>query len=102
MLIIPVESAGHAHDMLVIVLGDENLARMAVADPVEIVLRDTGKRLVNPTVHVCHEKDGCPEFARVLQTRDLAKILEYLGRGWKYLPDRGDHDNGPTPLNRTN
>lgn len=93
MLIIPIESPDHQHDALVIVLGDDSLARMAAGDPAEVQCKKTGRTLVNPTVLVCHEKDS-PEFTRLLQTRDIAAILNHLQRGWAFRPDRGDND-GP-------
>lgn len=101
MIILPVPTPGHVDDMLVVVLGDDNLARMAVADPAEICLQDTGRTLVKPRILLCHERDS-PEFTRVLQTRDLKKIIAYLTRGFEFRPDKGDHDNGPKPMRDNN
>lgn len=97
MLIVPVESPDHTEDALLIVLDDANLARMAVADPAEVVLRDSGRMLVNPTVLVCHQ-NSTPEFARLLQARNFGAIVKYLQRGWQFRPDKGDHDRGPESI----
>lgn len=101
MLMIPVQSADHKSDMLLIVLDDANLARMAESDPAEVILRQSGKTLVNPSILVCHQ-NGTPEFARLLQTRDLEAIIKYLQRGFAFRPDKGDHDDGPRPLSQGN
>lgn len=101
MLMLPVETPGHTADMLILVLDDTNLARMAEADPAEVKLHECGKRLVNPKIFICHEKES-PEFARVLQTRDLAAIVKYLQRGFRFRPEMGDHDRGPEPLSGAN
>ncbi len=94
MLIVPIESPDHTEDAVLVVLDDENLARMAKADPAEVKLRETGRHLVNPLVVICHEKPS-PELQRAIQTRDLKKIIAFLQRGWEFRPDKGDSDNPP-------
>lgn len=101
MLILPIETPNHAADALVIVLGDDSLERMAEADPAEVILRQSGRTLVNPTVLVCHKKES-PEFTRLLQSRDLPKILDHLRRGFRFRPEKGDHDHGPRRLGADN
>ena len=83
MLIIPIETPGHA------------------ADAAEVILRQTGRTLINPTIIICHESPS-PEFARLLQTKDLSKIVDYLRRGFEFRPDKGDHDRGPETLGSQN
>lgn len=97
MILLPIESPGHVDDAIIVVLNDDSLARMAQADPAEIRCHDTGYNLVNPKILICHEKDT-PELTRLLQTRDLEKIIKHLTRGFEFRPDKGDHDNGPRPL----
>lgn len=101
MIVLPIETPNHADDVLIIVLGDDSLERMARADPAEVKCKELGRNLINPRVVICHEKDS-PEFARLLQARNLSKICEFLSRGFAFRPDKGDHDRGPTPLNRLN
>jgi hypothetical protein len=97
MIILPIETEGHAHDTLVIVLDKGNVERMKLADPAEIPLRQTGRRLVNPLVLVCYE-DDTPEFVRLVQGGDVKAIIKHLQRGWKFQPERGDHDRGPESI----
>lgn len=94
MLMVPIQTIGHTNDVLIIILEDENLERMAKADPAEIKLKDSGKELVNPVVYVCHEK-VTQELITILKTRDLSLIMGHLQRGFEFRPDKGDHDNGP-------
>lgn len=97
MLTIPIESAQHQHDMLIIVLGDANIERLKVSDPAEVPGDSLGAHLVNPTVLVCHQ-NHTPEFQKVLASKDIRKIIAYLQRGFKFQPEKGDHDRGPEPL----
>jgi hypothetical protein len=101
VLILPIQTPNHEDDMLVVVLDDDNLARMAAADPAEVRLADTGRTLVNPRVLICHEPDS-PAFTRLLQTRDLAKIVEHLTRGFRFRPEAGDYDGPPRPMREGN
>lgn len=101
MLLIPIETVNHTEDALIVVLGASNVERMRAADPAEIVLRQTGRTLVNPTILLCYE-DESPELARLLAARDVDAVVRHLRRGFRYRPDRGDHDRGPEPLAGSN
>ena len=101
MLILPVETKGHRKDAIIVVLDNDNLSRMAEADPVEIDMRKTGKTLVNPIVLICHE-EPTPEFMQIINGGDLNKIIAHLQRGWKFRPEKGDHDRGPESLKDSN
>lgn len=101
MLLVPIETPGHLADAVLVVLTDDSLARMREADPAEVILRQTGRTLVNPTVLICHEKDS-PELARLLQGRDVPAIIAHLQRGRKFRPEKGDHDRGPEKLGELN
>lgn len=97
MLTIPIESADHKSDMLIVVLDSDNLIRMGKADPAEVKCRELGKRLVNPSVLICHEP-ATKALMDVVATRDLKKIVKYLQRGWEFRPDLGDNDKPPEVL----
>jgi hypothetical protein len=101
MLLIPIETEGHTHDAVIVVLGGANVERMREADPVEIRLRESGRNLVNPAILICYE-DSSPELARLLAGRDVRAIIRHLQRGWKFRPQEGDHDRGPEPLAGSN
>lgn len=101
MLMIPIQSKNHDNDMLIVIIDDNNVARMKTADPPEVVLKDCGKILINPRILICHENDS-PELTRILQNRDIEKIVQYLERGFEFRPDKGDHDNGPQSIVGTN
>lgn len=101
MLMLPIETRSHVNDMLIIVLDSVNIQRLREADPAEIDTKVCGKQLVNPTVMVCYE-EPTPQFNRLMQGNDIKAILEYLGRGWKFQPDKGDHDRGPESIAKAN
>jgi hypothetical protein len=89
MLIFPIETTDHADDAVVVVLGSDNVERMAVGDPAEIDWRASGFTLVNPRILLCYEKDQAA-LMRVIQTKDIRRILKYLSRGFKDRPEKGD------------
>ena len=97
MILLPIESPDHSEDALIVVLEADNLERLKQADPAEIHLRQTGKRLVNPSVLICYEAES-PELTAVLQSGNLKKIIAHLQRGWKFRPEKGDHDRGSERL----
>lgn len=101
MLILPIESPDHQDDHLIVILNEHSLERMQAADPAEIKLRETGKRLVNPTITLCFEKSS-PELAKLLHSGNLPRIIAFLRRGWKFRPELGDHDHGPRSLKDLN
>ncbi len=101
MLVIPIETADHKHDAVIIVLDKDNVRRMQEADPGEAILRDCGKQLVNPTLLLCYEEDS-PAFRRAIQTNDLPALVKFLQRGWRFRPDKGDHDRGPQSIHKSN
>jgi hypothetical protein len=92
MYVIPIQSPSHIDDRLVIILNDDNLARMAAHDPVTI---DETVRahatLVNPRLMICHENDH-PELLRLFNAKpkNLKAVVEYLMRGYKFDPATGD------------
>ncbi len=44
MIVIPCESPGHSMDLLIVILGPENLDRMKKADPAEVLLGEQQRR----------------------------------------------------------
>ena len=101
MMMIPLETEGHEHDALILILSKNNVERLRQADPVEVNLSETGYRLVNPTIMVCYEEDE-PALTRLLHAGDLKAIIKHLQRGWKFRLEEGDHDRGPERLNESN
>lgn len=101
MLMFPIETTDHKNDAVIVVLDPGNIDRLSVADPAEVVLRQSGKTLINPTVVICLEKPS-KEWQRVLHSGDLKEIIKFLQRGFEYRPDKGDHDNGPQKLSSLN
>ena len=97
MLTIPIESTDHRNDVLIVILDSDNLIRMGQADPAEVKCKELGKKLINPSVLICHEP-ATQELMRVVNTRDLKKIVAYLQRGFQFQPDRGDNDDPPKVL----
>ena len=101
MMMLPIETENHSHDAIILILGKDNLERMKAGDPAEAELRKTGRHLVNPTIMVCYEEQS-PAFTQLLNRGDLKAIIEHLQRGWKFRPERGDHDRGPESLKSQN
>jgi len=98
LVIIPIATENHERDLLIVVLGDRSIERMAAADPAEVVVRQCGVTVVNPTVLICHE-ELTQELQEILDSRDLRRIITHLRRGFQFLPEEGDNDDGPQPLN---
>lgn len=102
MLIFPIQTENHASDMLLIVLDPANLERMKAADPAEVQmaqLRKAGHLLLQPIIHICYE-ENTPEWRKLVQSGDIKAILRFLGRGWKFRPEAGDHDRGPESIHQ--
>ena len=101
MIMIPIETDLHRKDALIIVLGADNLEHMKAADPAEIDIRGSGKRLVNPIVLLCYEESS-PALNRLVQGGNVDALIKYLQRGWAFRPDKGDHDRGPESIGSHN
>lgn len=97
--IIPIQTRGHVADKLIVILTGESLARMAKADPAEVRCNTLGCELVNPAILICHEEES-PELTAVLATGDLKTIVNFLQRGFVFLPEKGDHDGPPEVIRR--
>lgn len=97
MLMLAFESPDHTNDSLVIIVDGDNIDRLQHFDPISVELRKAGKHLVNPTVHICFESD-MRNLNKYIQINDMNGMLKYLGRGWQYRPDKGDHDRGPESI----
>ena len=99
MLVVPVKRA-NGRDEVIIVLDKTNIERMKEADPV--ILEQLGPYvLFNPKVTICYE-DQSPELTRLVHGRDLNGLVEFLTRGFKFRPERGDHDRGPEDISGLN
>ena len=66
MIVIPVESSDHARDALIVILDQTNLDRLKMNDPVEVLLRQCGKTLVNPSILICFEQPS-KELSALIQ-----------------------------------
>lgn len=101
MLIIPIQSIDHTNDALVVILDSDSVDRMGKSDPAEVVLKDCGKQLVNPTILICHEHDH-KALNKFIHRNDIAGLIKYLQRGFKFRPESGDHDRGPESIMESN
>lgn len=99
MLMMPISNP-KGRDAVVIVLDPSNIERLKKHDPVEI-LSFGGKVLHNPRIFICYEEDS-PELNRLVQSGDHGKLLDFLGRGFEFHPELGDHDRGPESVHGQN
>jgi|SRR5215831_8102015 len=96
MLLLPVETRNHKHDVLIVIIQPDNLARMREGDPAEVILKDirqAGKNLLDPLILLCYEENS-PVLQRLIQGGDIKAISKHLQRGWQFRPEAGDHDRG--------
>jgi hypothetical protein len=86
---------------LIVVLEDENIARLKEYDPAEIKWADLREYsgLKPRTIQIAY---GTPEdIKRIIELVRQDKPIEaaqLISRGWKFRPEAGDHDFGPTSL----
>jgi hypothetical protein len=85
-----------------IILQDGNIERMRAYDPVEVPLsmlpsNYAGLRLKDVTVTYATDED-IKEMERLAQQGEIRDALRYLTRGFRFRPDRGDHDDPPSHL----
>lgn len=103
MIVIPARVEGK--DMLIVILKSENVDRMKQANPVqfdvEAMVQQTGRSISNPAVIICCE-DESPELNRLIQGGNFKGLAKFLSRGFKYQPEKGDHDHGPRRLGSNN
>lgn len=90
------------HYSLMIVLQDGNIERLREHDPVEVPLtmlgpKFAGLQLRDVTVTYATDED-IREVERLGQQGDIRDALRYLTRGFRFRPDRGDHDDPPKRL----
>jgi len=101
MIIVPMASANHKNDRLVIILDKTNVERMKGADPAQIICKEFPIGLVNPSIMVCYEEDS-PKLNQLINSGDIEGLLEFVNRGFKFRPDLGDSDRGPKSLYEQN
>ncbi len=101
MLLVPIQTQNHANDAVIIVLDQNSIDRMAKFDPAEILLSQTGKKLVSPKILICFEKDEAA-LSKFIHKADIKGLIKYLQRGWKFHPELGDHDRGPESISGQN
>jgi len=93
------------HYSVMIVLQDGNIDRMRAYDPVEIPLSMMGPtfaglELRDVTVTYATDAD-LREVERLAQQGEIRDALRYLTRGFRFRPDRGDHDGPPSTLKKS-
>ncbi len=101
MIALPIVTSGHKSDLLLIILDDASIGRMAKADPAVVEMSRLPEKLVNPVVVICHEHDS-KELTDLINSNDIEGIFEFVRRGFAFRPDLGDHDNGPQKLSDSN
>lgn len=100
MLLIPVLNNGRVD--LLVVLEDDNIERIKQYDPAEVKWSDLPYWAVRPGVigigyATADEVRRIHEFAEAGKPEEAIKLVS---RGWKFRPERGDHDFGATPLTK--
>lgn len=88
------------HDTVLIVLEDENVERIRQQDPVEIKWGQLPKAVHRPDlvgiVHLGVADVG--QLRTLMQEGKIREAFKFATRGFKYQPEKGDHDMGPTSL----
>lgn len=87
MIVIPVQSK-HG-DVLIVIVGPTNIARMVAADPLEINCKKLPVGVINPIILFCYEEET-PELLALLNRNDLKEIVAHLQRNRKYRPTDND------------
>lgn len=84
---------------VIIVLGPENIERIQEKDPVELKFDEWG---IKPrTIGISYATDAemmqMEQLARQGKTQEAVKMAI---SGWKFRPEKGDHDLPPERLNK--
>ena len=95
MFVIPTKVNDREYDVLV-VLDDDGIERIKRRDPAEIVSKKfppefRGLRMRNVGITYAEENEIEEILARV-RSGDIAGVLRYLTRGFKFQPEKGDTD----------
>lgn len=85
---------------LIIILGDDSIERIKQQDPVELKLSEIYKSGV-PTndIGITHlNAEDMETLVNLMRVGRVDDAFRFATRGWKFQPDRGDHDMGPTDV----
>jgi hypothetical protein len=101
MLLIPLAMSLNRY-RLIVVLQADNITRIKEADPASVDLWKLGEpwtMLRLNDIHITYASEADTAVVASLAKEGKHKeIVEFLGRGWKYRPEAGDHDGPPKPL----
>jgi hypothetical protein len=85
---------------LLIILGDDNIERIKQQDPVELKLSEVYKSGV-PTNDIGITYLNTEDIETLITLMKAGRVndaFKFATRGWKFQPQRGDHDMGPTDV----
>ena len=96
MLVVPFQVSPTDFSVFV-VLREENVQRIMKYDPAEFRMRSLppewqGMRLKDVVIGFATEAE-VEDLLKAKSREAMAEKLQKLSRGWKFKPDRGDHDN---------
>jgi hypothetical protein len=102
MLTMPVQ-VSQGEYALFVVLEDDNIVRMKEYDPAEVDLHKLGPpwnklRLRTVIVGYLAPGEDTKEFHRLIGEGRPKAAIRYLNRGFRFRPERGDHDADYLPL----
>lgn len=84
---------------LLIVLEDDNLARMKRHDNAEINWIDLMHTALPGSIAIGYASPReMNQIKELLKRGDMKAVLKLITGGWEFRPDLGDHDRGPEPL----
>lgn len=101
LMIIPFEVSPTEYSVM-IVLREGNIERIRAYDPVEIPLKHLPTQFAERTlkdviVTYATDEDGAKAEA-LARAGKATEALRHLTHGYRFRPDRGDHDNPPELL----
>ena len=101
MMILPVQLTPDSYSLFVL-LEDDNIERIKEYDPAEINIYKLTKpwselKLLDVVVTYLAPADK-DEFLRLCTMSNRREALKLVTRGFRYRPDKGDHDRGPESL----
>ena len=99
MLMIPLNCSNGDFD-LIVVLEDENIARMKQHDPAEILWKQFPFSTLRPkTIQIAYATpDEARKISELAQSGNIAEVVKLVASGWKFRPEAGDHDFGPVSM----
>lgn len=86
--------------VLVVVLEEDNIDRIKQQDPVELKLSEIFKIDAKPDdIGITYlNAEDIETLKNLMQSGLVGDAFKFATRGWKFQPQRGDHDMGPTDV----